>query len=188
MDVPLEISFRGIEPDPVAEDLIRRKAAKLEQVYGRITSLRVSVDQNQKFQSTGRPFRVRLDINIPPGNEFVIKRETSGGHMHSDLLMIIRDAFTAARRKVKKISEKQQGKVKAHPEQQLNAVVARLFPEEDYGFLKSIEGRDIYFHRNSLVDRDLEELRPGDGVSFTAVLGDKGLQATSVHVVDRPSE
>lgn len=188
MDVPMEISFRGVESDQSTEDLIRRKAAKLEQVCDHITSLRVSVEQDQKEQSSGRPYRLRLDINIPPGHEFVIKRETSGGHLHSDLQQIIRDAFDAARRKTKKVTEKQQGKVKTHPEQQANAVVARLFPGEDYGFLKSIDGRDVYFHANSVVDRDFEELKPGDGVAFSAEMGDKGLQATSVHVVDRPSE
>jgi cold shock CspA family protein len=188
MDVPLEITFRGVESDPTTEDLIRRKAAKLEQVCDHITSLRVSVEQDQKEQSSGRPYRLRLDINMPPGKEFVIKRETSGGHLHTDLQQIIRDAFDAARRKVKKETEKQQGKVKSHPDQQANAVVTRLFPEQDYGFLKSLDGRDIYFHRNSVVERNFEELKPGDGVAFTAELGNEGLQATSVHVVDRPSE
>jgi cold shock CspA family protein len=184
----MEISFRGVDKDESIEDLIRRKAGKLEQVCDHITSLRVAVEQDQKHQASGNPYRVRLDINVPPGHEFVIKRETTGGHVHSDIPMIVRDAFDAARRKLKKINEKQQGKVKSHPMQASNAVVARLFPEEDYGFLKSIDGRDVYFHRNSLVDRGLEELKPGDGVTFSAELGDKGLQATSVHVVDRPSE
>jgi cold shock CspA family protein len=125
---------------------------------------------------------------MPSGNEFVIKRATTGGHLPGDLQTIIRDAFDAARRKAQKVTEKKQGKVKQHPEKLTNAVIEKLFHGEDYGFLKSLDGQDIYFHKNSLVDRGFDELKPGDGVAFTAVMGDKGLQATSVHVVDRPSE
>jgi cold shock CspA family protein len=188
MQVPIEISFRGVESDPSTEDLIRRKAAKLEQVCGKITSLRVSIEQDQKIKGAIQPYRLRLDVNIPPGKEFVVKRESTGGHLPADLQNIIRDAFDAARRKAQKVSEKKQGKVKQHPEQETNAVVEKLFHGEDYGFLKSLDGRDIYFHKNSLIDREFDDLRPGDGVTFTAELGNEGLQATSVHVVNRPSE
>lgn len=188
MDVPIQMSFRGLEAEAGVQDLIRRKAAKLEQVCNHITSLRVSVEEDQKHQVTGRPYRLRLAVHIPPGHEVVVTRETTDGHAHSTLEEIVRDAFDTARRRVKKISEKQQGKTKHHPDQQVDGVVTRLFPDEEYGFVKSLGGRDVYFHRNSVVDRDFDDLRAGDGVAFTAEMGDEGLQATSVHVVDRPSE
>lgn len=188
MNVPLEISFRDVEKTPDLEALINRKAAKLEQVSDKITSLRVSVEQDQKAQKLGNPCRVRLDINVPPGHEFAIRRESSEGHLHKDPAMLLREAFDAAWRKLRKIKEKQQGKVKTHPEQETNALVLRLFPEDDYGFLKSVDGQDVYFHRNSVVEQDFDALREGDGVTFTAVMGDKGLQATSVHMSNRPSK
>ena len=187
MDVPMEISFRGLDKSDAVEDLIRRKAAKLDQISNNITSLRVVVEDTQKSQESGNPYRVRLELNVKPGKEIVIKRGESDGHIHNDIPTMVRDAFEAATRKVKKITDKQRGKVKKHPEQMVNGIVSKLFPEEDYGFLRSADERDVYFHRNSIVGRDLEDLKPGTGVSFTATQGEKGLQATAVHVVDNPS-
>jgi cold shock CspA family protein len=60
--------------------------------------------------------------------------------------------------------------------------VTRLF--EDYGFLRSIDGAEIYFHRNSVLSPGFEALRVGAGVAFAEELGEKGPQASSVRIVD----
>ncbi|MFP4314636.1 MAG: HPF/RaiA family ribosome-associated protein [Desulfovibrionales bacterium] len=186
MEVPLQVSYREVDKNDFVEDLIRKKVDKLEQVCDHIISCHVAIEQDQKFQRVGSPFRVRLDLRVPPGHQVVVKRESSGGDIHDKLPEVIRDAFGAARRKLKKLTEKQQGKTKVHPEQQAVALVTKLFPEEDYGFIKTIEGQDIYFHRNSVTSNDFDRLEVGTGVSFVAVEGEKGLQASTVHVVDKP--
>jgi cold shock CspA family protein len=187
MDVPLKIDFHGIDKSQPLEDLIREKTEKLEQVCDHITSLRVVVEKNQQHQESGNPYRVRLDINVKPNHEFAIKRDPSTGHVHNDPYQMIRDAFSAARRKLVKITEKQQGKTKVHPEQEANAVVAKLFPDREYGFLRTLDERDVYFHKNALVGRDFDDLRVGTGVSATVVQGEEGLQASTVQIVDQPS-
>ncbi len=73
-----------------------------------------------------------------------------------------------------------------HPQQQAGAVVSKLFPEEGYGFLKTIDDREIFFHRNSVLNDDFDRLEIGTGVSFTDEMGQKGLQASTVHIEDKP--
>jgi cold shock CspA family protein len=62
-------------------------------------------------------------------------------------------------------------------------VIRKIFADEGYGFLRSLDGEEIYFHRNSIVGVRFENLEPGAGVNFTAELGDKGLQASTVQVI-----
>ncbi len=64
------------------------------------------------------------------------------------------------------------------------ALITRLI--DDYGFIETVDGREIYFHRNSLVgDTPFEALEPGAGVAFSEEAGEEGPQASSVRVVDR---
>jgi cold shock CspA family protein len=108
--------------------------------------------------------------------------------MHEDLPAVVRDAFDAMEKQLRKLVEKQQGETKHHEQQEAVAIVEKLFPDENYGFLKTVEGRDVYFHRNAVLHNDFDRLTPGTGVNLMVEMGEKGLQATSVRIVDKPGE
>jgi len=185
MQVPLEISFKGIVNTVEIENLIRSKVTKLERVCSYITSCRVAVEKRQEHQRVGNPYRVRIDMTVPPGHELVVRREPTEGDMHDPLEVVLKRAFDAAVRRLQKLVNLQQGDVKTHPEQQAMAIVHRLFPEEGYGFLRTIDTQEeIYFHRNSVLHNHFEHLKIGMGVRYTAEVGEKGLQATTVQVSD----
>jgi cold shock CspA family protein/ribosome-associated translation inhibitor RaiA len=184
--IPLEISFRGVEKTKAIEELIRRKAGKLERICNYITSARVAVESSQEHQRSGSPYRVRIYVSVPPGHELVVKREESEGHMHEELPTVVRDVFDAAERQLKELVERQRGEVKSHPEQERVALVDKLFAEEDYGFLKTMDGRVLYFHRNSVLSDDFDRLEIGTGVRYVEAMGDKGPQASTVQIVDKP--
>ncbi len=187
MKVPLEIVFKGIEHADEVETLIREEADKLERVCHYMIHCRVAVEKRQQHQEVGNPYRVRIDMTVPPGHELVVKRETSKGDMHDPLDIVIKHAFNSAARQLQKLVEQQRGDVKTHPDQQVTAVVHKLFPNEGYGFLRTVDTQDeIYFHRNSVLHDDFDRLTIGLGVRYTAELGQKGLQATSVQIVDKP--
>jgi len=80
--------------------------------------------------------------------------------------------------------EQQRGDEK--PPHEPRALVVRLFPNARYGFLKTPDGREIYFHRNSVLHDDFERLAIGTEVRFDEEEGDKGPQASSVQVVNKP--
>jgi cold shock CspA family protein/ribosome-associated translation inhibitor RaiA len=187
MQVPLEISFKGIVNTTEIENLIRSKVAKLERVCSYITSCRVAVEKRQEHQRVGNPYRVRIDMTVPPGHELVVRREPTEGDMHDPLEVVVRGAFDAAARRLQKLAELQQGEVKTHPEQKAMAIVHRLFPDDGYGFLRTTDTQEeIYFHRNSVLRNHFDRLKVGMGVRYTAEVGEKGLQATTVQVVDTP--
>jgi cold shock CspA family protein len=187
MQIPLEISYRDVVKTDELENLIREKVSKLEKVCDYITSCHIAVEKPQKFLNYGSPYRIRISLRIPPGHEIVVKREPGEGNMSDSILAVLRDAFDAARRKILELVEIQRKDVKAHPEQEAVAIVSELYPEDGYGFLKTINGREIYFHKNSVLHNRFENLRPGTGVRFFEEQGAKGPQASTVQIVDNPS-
>jgi cold shock CspA family protein/ribosome-associated translation inhibitor RaiA len=186
MQIPLKMTFRNVRKTPEIEALIRKQAVKLERYCDHIVSCRVAVEKPQEHQRTGNPFRVRIDVTVPPAHEIVAVRESSKGDLHDHLATVLRNAFEAMRRQLSKLVEKQRRDVKSHPEQEVTGLVVRLFPEEGYGFIKTVEGREIYFHRNSLVENDFDRLEIGTGVRWDEEEGEKGPQATSVRIMDKP--
>ncbi len=185
MQVPLEIAFKDIANTTEIEDLIRLQVTKLERICGYITSCRVMVERPQEHQRVGNPYRVRIDLMVPPGHELVVRREPSQGDMHDPVEVVIRRAFDAAARRLQKLVRLQQGTVKTHREQQAAAVVHSLFPDRGYGFIRTVDSQeDIYFHRNSVLHNGFDRLKVGMGVRYSAEVGEKGLQATSVQIED----
>ncbi len=144
------------------------------------------MESSQEHQRPGSPCRVRIYLSVPPGHELVVKREESEGHLHEQLPTIVRAAFSAAERQLKELVEKQRGEVKSHPEQERVAFVDKLFPKEDYGFLKTVDGRVLYFHQNSVLSDDFDRLEIGTGVRYVETMVDKGPQASTVQIVDKP--
>jgi ribosomal subunit interface protein len=184
MQVPLEVTFRDMDKSEAVESHIRDYVARLERFCDHIDSCRVALEQPHKHAKHGHGYRVRIDLRIPPGNEVVITREPQeGGGVHDDLYKVVHDAFKAAERKVKKLTEQQRGEVKRHPEQQLEAVVVKL--NDDHGFLESTHGETIYFHENSVLPPGFDALREGAGVAYEEEAGDEGPQASSVRLIDR---
>jgi cold shock CspA family protein len=186
MQVPLEISFRGIHKSDTLESLIREKADKLGRVCNHLMSCRVAVEKPQKHLHSGNPYRVRIDMTVSPGHELVAKHEPGKGNMHDPLDTVIRDTFNSATRQLQKIVQQQRREVKSHPTQDATAIVHKLFPDAGYGFVRTIESQEeIYFHRNSVLHGAFDQLRTGTGVHHQAEEGNEGLQATSIQIVDR---
>ncbi|MCK4467404.1 MAG: cold shock domain-containing protein, partial [Desulfobacterales bacterium] len=51
-----------------------------------------------------------------------------------------------------------------------------------YGFLTTPDGREFYFHKNSVLDDKFKVLKVGMKVRFVEELGEKGAQASTVKV------
>jgi len=186
MQVPLTITFRNVTKSTSLEALIRKQAAKLERVCSHLVSCRISVEKPQSHQKSGSSFRVRLDVTVPPDHELVTVRNAGEGDLHQPLPTVVRRAFDATQRQLKKLTERQRGKVKSHPAQVVAGFVIRLFRNGGYGFIKSLEGREIYFHKNTLSAAEFNRLEVGTGVQWNEEEGENGPQATVVRIVDKP--
>jgi cold shock CspA family protein len=186
MQVPLNMTFRNVRKSAEIEALIRKQAVKLERVCPYLVSCRIAIEKPQAHQKSGNPFRVRVDVTVPPAHELVTVRNSGEGDLHEQLPTVLRQAFGAMQRQLKKLVEKQRGDVKIHPGQELAGVVVRLFRDEGYGFIKSLDGREIYFHRNSVAGAEFSRLEIGTGVQWNEEDGENGPQATVVRIVDKP--
>ncbi|MFZ5863109.1 MAG: HPF/RaiA family ribosome-associated protein [Nitrospirota bacterium] len=175
MKHPLQITVRNMSLSDAAKATIQEKAARLETVDNQIIGCRILVEKPHKHQHHGVLYHVRIDVTIP-GAELVIKRES-----HEDLYVAIRDAFDAARRRLRDRRRQQRiDAVVPRPAAQPEARVSRLFPVEDYGFLETPDGRDIYFHRHSVLHEAFDHLEVGETVRYVETDGNKGPQASTV--------
>jgi ribosomal subunit interface protein len=107
MQLPIEISYRGVEKSEQLEQLIRSKAARLDRFCDHISRCDVVVEQPNHAQHSGNPFRVRIDVTVPPGHELVADERQSEHEMHEPLSKVIIDAFKAMERQLKTLVEKQ---------------------------------------------------------------------------------
>ena len=183
MEIPLQINFRHMEPSDALEAKIRQKVQKIEQLSEHITSFRVTIDQQHKHHHQGKLFSVKIDFTVP-GNEIIVDRHPDNHHAHEDAYVALADAFDACRRRLKDYLKRRRGKVKAH-ETMPRGRISKLSPYQDYGLIETLDGREIYFHRNSVVDEDFDKLTEGDNVRFSEEMGEKGPQGSTVHLAGK---
>src|SRR6056297_1337693 len=144
MRKPLEITYRNVSKSDAIETLIQQKADKLNRLHDSIIGCRVSVEKPQEYQKSGNKYRVRIDLRLPPGKQLVARRESGKGEMHEGLRKVINDAFQSMERQLKKIKGKQEdhNKIQANrPDTEEEAIVVRVFPDEGYGFVKTLAGQ-----------------------------------------------
>jgi ribosomal subunit interface protein len=153
---------------------IRAKAAKLEEFHPRITSCRVVVEELRKHHHQGRHFRVRIDLRLPAHQEIVANREHD-----EDVYVALRDAFDHAKRQLEDVTREVRGDVKAHATPQ-HGTVARIFADEGYGFIRTADGRELYFSRENVVHPDFDALAVDTEVQFIENLEGDGAQAKRV--------
>jgi cold shock CspA family protein/ribosome-associated translation inhibitor RaiA len=188
MQVPLEIAFHNIKSEKWAQELIRTRVVELEEIYGRLISCRVRVDQRAKNSSDTIPPVVRIELGIPGRKELVVSHEPE--HLERkfqrpDLRNAIHEAFRIAERQLRDLKEQRERRTKEQhhdSENQALGQVAELTPEKDQGFLITNEGSLLYFHRNAMLSGDFDQLRRGDEVYYVEDFGDTGPSATKVWV------
>jgi len=176
MKIPLQLTFRNMPHSKAIEDKINVKAAKLDKYYDRIMSCRVVVEESQRRQHQGKLFSVRIDITVP-GKELAVTRQEN-----EDPYVAVRDAFDNATRQLEEHARRKRGEVKSHEEPQDGRII-RIFPEQSYGFIITPDHREIYFHRNSVLNNDFNRLTFGVSVTFIEERGEEGPQAARVAVI-----
>jgi ribosomal subunit interface protein len=180
MQIPLQISYRGMQSSAALDAAVREKAAKLEQFHARIMSCRVVLEQPGRHQQQGKQFVVHIDLTVP-GGEIAVNRDH-----HEDVYVALRDAFDAARRKLEDFAREQRGDVKHHEPTQ-SGTVARIVAEEGYGFIATADGRELYFSRDNVVTPPFEHLTSGTEVHFIEEPAAEGAQAKRVSARHRPA-
>lgn len=187
MKVEPQIVFEGFEPPDHVERRVSSEIEKLERFFGRITSCRVVVKGTPGRRQHGDLYEVSVHVVLPDGREVMANRHPPNRQAHQDVLVAIRDAFNAAQRQLREEVSKLRGDVKTL-ETQPTATVKALIGAQDHGFLDTDDGRELYFHRNSVMNADFDALAVGDRVTFAVASNDKGPHASTVHVLGKHGE
>jgi cold shock CspA family protein len=180
MEFEPEIVVRGIEPESAVRDRLLGEAVGLLHFCEWLIDCRVLAERVQRRHHEGNLFHVRIEMGVP-GRRIVVGRTPSEHHAFEDLDVAVADAFHAARRRLEDYVRIRRGMTKHH-ELPAAGHVVRLFPEAGYGFVAGPDGREVYFHRNSVLRDAFDVLDVGTEVKFSSEDGDDGPQATSVHV------
>lgn len=113
MQHQLRISYRGVRSSGRLEETIRAKAAKLDQVHGRLSRCDVVVERASNRREKGDRFVVRIRLTLP-GGEIVVDRDGTDTLGHEDVYAAVRSAFEAARRQLDSHVSRHGGQAKRH--------------------------------------------------------------------------
>ncbi|MBR0680777.1 HPF/RaiA family ribosome-associated protein [Roseomonas eburnea] len=182
MAIPVQTTFKGMDPSPAMEARIRDKAARLERFADFILRCHVTVEAPHRHHHQGNLYRARIEVDVPRGR-IVAGNGGTQDHAHEDPYVALRDAFAAATRQLEDHVRKLGGAVKHHEPGLVPGRIARFVAGEDYGFITLEGGQEVYFHRNSVVGNGFAQLRVGDHVRVAVSEGEKGPQASAVHRV-----
>ncbi len=183
MQTPLEIAFNNMDPSDFVEARVREKAAHLEHLCEHITSCRVYINAAQKRHRKGNRYEVHIDVHLP-GHELNVNNMPGDRHAHEDVYVAIRDAFKAMERQIMKWKEQAKGKVKVH-EMPLQGRITELHTGEGFGQIATTDGRLVYFHKNSVVGKNFDDLNTKDTVELVIQYdeSEKGPQASTVRQI-----
>lgn len=155
---------------------IEEERERLERHHvGLVHNLRITIEQTSSHKEGG--YEVRLIAGVP-NDTVVVKRKGDS------VRPILVEAFDTLGLQLKELQRKRR---QSHKNQEAGAVgsaglgvIKNVSPYESYGFILSADGREVYFHENSLKGLEIDELAEGDAVTFGETAGDKGPQATWV--------
>jgi len=184
----LQITFRDFPTSEALEDRVRHRAAKLYDLFPKITMCRVSLEAPNLRHQKGHRFLCRVDLVVP--NAELIARNAEQSDVSENAYAAVDEAFDEVARQLDEYSRRSRWDVKQH-DGTPHARVAKLMygegPGTRFGFLETHDGREIYFHENSVLNRNFDKLEIGTEVRFAEEDGDKGPQASTVAMTKRRS-
>jgi cold shock CspA family protein len=184
METPVEIDYLGQNPPEPVRDAIEAHVAALEKRFGRITSCRIAVETASGRHRTGGLHHVKIHLALPSGKTVDIDRLADNDERLADLTFAVNHAFKRARRRLLDQVRRMQGQVKVNAREP-QGTITRIDPSGDFGFLETPDGREIYFHRNSVLNDAFSNLKAGSRVTFFEETGEKGPQASTVKIAGK---
>jgi len=184
METAIHIEFQGMEPVEHVRSAIAKHVADLERRYGRVTDCRVVLKSPGGHHRTGGLYEVNIHLALSNGRDVDIDRTATADERHADVAFAVNDAFKRARRRLQDHVRRMQGHVKTHAERPIGTVT-KLDSERGCGFLETKDGREIYFHQNTVLDGKFHQLTLGTRVLFSEEMGQKGPQASTVNLLGK---
>jgi ribosome-associated translation inhibitor RaiA len=114
MELPVKISYRGLEKSDQIDNIILEYAARLERFCDHINRCDVAIEQTNHTHQKGNPYRCRIDVTVRPRHELVTDERGMDNGTHEPLKKVIHDAFKTMERELRRVVDKQRRDVKTH--------------------------------------------------------------------------
>jgi cold shock CspA family protein/ribosome-associated translation inhibitor RaiA len=183
MEIPFQITFRGMDESEALWRAVQERVEGLSRFYQRIVACEVVIAAPHRHRHKARIFHIHIKLRIP-GKDLYVSHEPEMTEDHMNPYAAVGDAFDEIQRQLEDEINRRRWfvKQKAGPP---HARIFRIFKDDGYGFLLTPEGREIYFHENSVLGAKFKDLVVGQEVRYEEEMGDKGPQVTSMHVIRR---
>ena len=112
MQLPIQITFRGIPQSDAIDAYVRERAAKLEKLSPRITHCRVAIEA-RNHHSRALHYRVRVDVSVPRA-ELVVDGGSDQSASNMDAYAAVDRAFDQMGRRLQDHVRRLRGDVKSH--------------------------------------------------------------------------
>lgn len=170
----LKIEARNVELRKGWQTKIEEEKNKVVRHYaGIVQHLRVCIEATSHHKEGG--FEIKVVATIPNDTVVVARKGEA-------VRALLTEAFDVLTLRLKEKARKKRKNIKTPTAADVDKVgiIRKLSPFESYGFITSIDNRDIYFHENALKNINMEQLTEGDSVLYGETVGDKGPQASWV--------
>ena len=173
MKLPLQITFRGMVPQPSLEGEIRHRVERLDHWRHGVMSCHVVVQAEGNRHRQGHEYRVKVDVRVPEG-EIV-----AGSHQgDEDVRVAMHGAFDAVDRQIEDHVRRRRGQTKQHPVVLHGRIVA--LDDQGVGRILSDAGEEYRFDRDMVDHPSYEQLAIDQEVRFLEALGRGGREARRV--------
>ena len=71
MQLPVKITYRGLDKSDAIDNLVLEHSARLEKFCDHINRCDVAIEQPNHGHQKGNPYRVRIDVTVAPRHELV---------------------------------------------------------------------------------------------------------------------
>jgi ribosome-associated translation inhibitor RaiA len=113
MSFPLQITYRHMPSSRFFENRIRELARRFEKFSSHISSCHVLIERPHQSATHGGLFDVHISLSVP-GSVIVVRRSHAADPKHADAYVALRDAFNAAKRRLREHERITHGEIKAH--------------------------------------------------------------------------
>ena len=169
----IEIQTQHVEMQPAWRALIDERLARLAERYPDLIRVHLTLKHGRHHQHGAD--EVDIVAAYPGATLRAAKREEE-----------MRDALHAAldilEREVAARHERRRHFGKA-PGPRTSGTIASVFTDRGYGFIRTGDGEEVYFHRHALHELDFASLAPGQPVELELEEGEQGPQASRVFPV-----
>ena len=179
METPAEIDFQGMAPNVAVSEDVRQHLAELESRFGRITAGRVVIKGPGEHHQRGGLYEVASGwrCRTSATSTSPARRRTTSAMPTSPMPSAMPSSGPGASSDADVRQLERQVK---HHDPAPAGRVARIDPSDEFGFIATVDGREIYFHRNSVLNGGFGRLKPGTAVAFAEEDGEKESLASTV--------